>query len=436
VKRRIRWAAWCAAMSVLLVTVVSTAVTANAAGGARLETWLARDAVPLRLADVSAPVDDLEPLARPVGDARIVGLGESVHGAAEEMLLKARTVRYLVERKGFRSIAWEDDWTTGLRINEYLRSGVGDPTALARQMGFAWQFQEARDLLVWLRQFNRGRVDKVHFVGLEYYATDRRAYDLVDRYVAATAPRRLDRIRAHLRPLWPTSANIYEYIGTYRAVADKAPYLAHAHALYDLVAGLPVGGDERQHQTIVRTVRQIVSFYEHFSLTDAEALVYREAHAADNLRWWSALTGDRIVYWAATAHTAKARTMRIVTPPDADMRFASVGSYLRHWYGDAYRSIGFTFDHGQVSLGGDGSAVMPPPEAGWFERPLGAVALPQFAVDLHRHWPAPVRQWLGTPIQTRGLADRGPESFMDGGTAAEWFDIVVHCQVISPAHAL
>ena len=33
------------------------------------------------------------------------------------------------------------------------------------------------------------------------------------------------------------------------------------------------------------------------------------------------------------------------------MRFPSVGSYLRRWYGPQYLSIGFTFDHGELRLG-------------------------------------------------------------------------------------
>ena len=41
--------------------------------------------------------------------ASVVGLGESAHGAAEELTLKHRTLRLLVEDMGFRSVAWEED---------------------------------------------------------------------------------------------------------------------------------------------------------------------------------------------------------------------------------------------------------------------------------------------------------------------------------------
>lgn len=59
----------------------------------------------LATVDPAAPLGDLTPLRRAIGDAEIVGLGESTHGAAEEETLKHRTLRLLIERMGFRSVA-------------------------------------------------------------------------------------------------------------------------------------------------------------------------------------------------------------------------------------------------------------------------------------------------------------------------------------------
>ena len=100
------------------------------------------------------------------------------------------------------------------------------------------------------------------------------------------------------------------------------------------------------------------------------------------------------------------------------------------------RSIGFTFDHGTVSLGPGAVVTLPPPAPGWFERPFGRVGLDQFAVDLHAPAPAPVRRWLEAPIKTRGLPDRGPGSYMAGGSLAQWFDVIVHRQELTPATGL
>ena len=99
--------------AVVVAAVLAAALTACAAAP-DVPGWIADRAAPLASADPAAPLDDLEPLRRSVGDAQVVGLGESVHGAAELTTLKHRTLRLLVERMGFRTVAWEEDWTTGL----------------------------------------------------------------------------------------------------------------------------------------------------------------------------------------------------------------------------------------------------------------------------------------------------------------------------------
>ena len=42
-----------------------------------------------------------------------------------------------------------------------------------------------------------------------------------------------------------------------------------------------------------------------------------------------------------------------------------------------------------------------------------------------------MRAWLDAPIEARGLADR-PGSALTGGTATEWFDVIVHGQLLTP----
>jgi erythromycin esterase len=300
------------------------------------------------------------------------------------------------------------------------------------QMSPQWQSRQVADVLRWLRDYNAGRSDKVRFVGVEYYLTGPLAYDAVDGYVAGAAPERLQELRSHLTVIRPTSASIWEHIQWYMGVADKEPYVRHARAVHDLVDGVPHAAGDRAHALALHNARQIVSFYEHFSLSESDALVYRDAHAAENLRWWRGYSGDRIAYWGASAHTANAPELRIVGPPDRAMRFPSAGSYLRRWFGQRYVSIGFTFDHGTVSLGPDGTAVMPEPAEDWFEHPLAKVRRDQFALDLRAPAPPPVRRWLEAPIKTRGLADGGPDGYMAGGSLAQWFDVVVHRQVVTP----
>ena len=295
-----------------------------------------------------------------------------------------------------------------------------------------WQSRQVADVLRWLHDFNAGREDKVQFVGAEYYLLQPLAYDAVDAHVAAVAPDAIPRLREHLRFIRPTTSNMFEHVQRYMSMGDKQPHLSHAHQLRELIGLLPHEPGDREHALALHHADQIVSFHEHYNLPDADALVYRDARAAQNLRWWRDHTGGKIVYWGAGAHTTNAPRLRIAVPPDPDMRFPSAGSYLRDWYGNRYLSIGFTFDHGTVSLGPGQTAPMPPPSEDRFERPLGTAGGQQFALDLRAPAPPPVRRWLEDPIRTRGLPDR-PGSYLDGGSPAQWFDVIVHRQQVTPS---
>ncbi|HKQ00193.1 MAG TPA: hypothetical protein VJ735_07655 [Actinomycetes bacterium] len=104
-----RWPRRLLASGVGVVIVLTGTLTAHAHAQARpapVTGWVRHVATPLATVDPAAPLGDLTPLRRAVGDAEIVGLGESTHGAAEEETLKHRTLRPLVERMGFCSVAW------------------------------------------------------------------------------------------------------------------------------------------------------------------------------------------------------------------------------------------------------------------------------------------------------------------------------------------
>jgi erythromycin esterase-like protein len=397
--------------------------------------WVSRHAVPLRTVDPDAPLDDLAPLQRSIGGASIVGLGESIHGAAQETALKARTLRLLVERMGFRSLAWEEDWTTGLLLNDYIQGRTGDLGAILPRMTGQWQSRQTADLLRWLRQYNAGHAGKVRFVGVEYYYTGPEAYDAVDAYVARVAPGRLAELRRHRDAIRPDTETMQQWVDHYIAVTDKQPLIQHAHEVYRLVAGIAHPAGDRAHALALHNARQIVSFYEHYDLPQNDQNVYRDAHAAANLRWWQRLTGDKVAWWAASPHTANAPDLRIALPPGPDFRYPTAGSYLRQWYGHRYLSVGFTFDHGTVGLQPAETVAMPPAKAEWFEHPFAGVGHDQFAVDLREPAPAPVRRWLDAPIVTRGLPQAGPDSTISGGTLAQWFDLIVHTQAVTPLDA-
>ncbi|WP_157249778.1 erythromycin esterase family protein [Nonomuraea typhae] len=389
--------------------------------------WVRRTAVPLVTIDPAAPLDDLAPMTRMVGGAKVVGLGESTHGAHEEALLKHRVLRHLVEKMGFRTIAWEEDWTTGQIVDRYITEGKGDLDAVVRQLTTTWQAEEVRDVLRWLRGYNATHKDKVRFVGVEFYATRPAAYDAVARYVAKAAPAKLDEVKAHLDAIRPPSDEIGPYFRElFESGRDMKPYIAHARAAYNAVKSLP---ETRAQQLALHNARQIVSFHEYIHRKGDTG--YRDQQSSRNLRWWQRHSGDKVAYWAASAHTANAPDLRVSLPPMPELRFATAGSHLRRWYGRQYLSMGFTFDHGTLKAG-----KVPRPPRDWYDRPLGDAGLRQYVLDLRVGTPSQ----LYRPARMRGIGGYDPKRpfdyYMYGGTLPQWFDVIVHRQTITPLRVL
>jgi hypothetical protein len=79
--------------------------------------WVADHAITADSLDPRAPLDDLEPLGELIGDARVVGIGESAHYVREFYLLRHRLLRFLVERCDFSVYAPEAPFTQARAID-------------------------------------------------------------------------------------------------------------------------------------------------------------------------------------------------------------------------------------------------------------------------------------------------------------------------------
>ncbi|MGW0759615.1 erythromycin esterase family protein [Streptomyces sp. NPDC002814] len=125
---------------------------------------------PHRTVEPGGGTGDLRPLDRMIGDAKVVGVGEATHGSHDFIALKDRVFRHLVEEKGFRTFALEAPWSTGLRLDAYVRHGKGDPRRIMReefQRDYLWWNNTAYLRLVeWMRAHNvRHPGDPVRFIG-------------------------------------------------------------------------------------------------------------------------------------------------------------------------------------------------------------------------------------------------------------------------------
>ncbi|MFI1680590.1 erythromycin esterase family protein [Streptomyces sp. NPDC020607] len=410
------------------------------------EAALDRVAHPLRTTEPRGGLADLRPFGRMVGDAKVVGLGEATHNSHEFFTLKHRTLRYLVEEKGFRAFALEAPWSSGLRLDAYLQRGEGDlKQIMDEEFQGTYQFwnnTEYRDLLKWMRAYNvEHPKDPLHFVGDDNGFAGAHLYDKVSAYAAAARPElsaRLTELYRGLRPTTDAEAYVEDYLS--KPPAERKELAERTGRALDLLKQRPgKDTDTDAHAWAVQhatAIHQMTTMYA-FDLDDpqniADAMRYRDQVMAQNVAWWQHRTGDKILLSAHNSHVAL-KTYVPNTHPKAQ------GDFLREQLGRDYLSVGLTFDHGSFNaLGQDGDIhrfTVGPAAPGTTEHTLDRVRHRDFMVDL-RTAPAPARAWLAAPRTVKNIGAAYP---WNGNAAqirlAQTHDIVIHLHRVEAADML
>lgn len=144
--------------------------------------------------DESLPHDGLAPLKSIVGDAKFVGLGESIHTSGGYYRAKFRVFRYLVERLGFRAFAMESPWQGAEATRAYVDGTHDDLDEALGGLFGVWRSRALADLLDWIREFNEANPDDpIHFFG---YDVQQPWYDypFLGDFLAEAVPRRADEL--------------------------------------------------------------------------------------------------------------------------------------------------------------------------------------------------------------------------------------------------
>ncbi len=147
--------------------------------------WIRDRAVPLKSADAGKGFDDLQPLKKIVGDAKIVAIGEGTHGTSEFFRMKHRLVEFLASEMGYTGFAMEGNMPEAFRIGDYVRTGDGDPEQLVRGLAFwCWTTEEMLGMVRWMRGYNATGQKRLAFTGIDMQLpqnAERNVLDFLDR---------------------------------------------------------------------------------------------------------------------------------------------------------------------------------------------------------------------------------------------------------------
>jgi erythromycin esterase-like protein len=151
-------------------------------------TWIRNNAVKLQTVEAGHGFDDMQPLKKIVGNARIVSLGEATHGTREFFQLKHRMLEFLATNMDFSIFSIEANMPEAYRLNDFVLNGRGDLARLIKGMYFwTWDTQEVLDMILWMREFNKSGKGRLQFTGFDMQ-TPNVAAGIVDDFVAGADP--------------------------------------------------------------------------------------------------------------------------------------------------------------------------------------------------------------------------------------------------------
>jgi erythromycin esterase len=396
--------------------------------------------VPLYQLDPSASLDDLEPLRRMVGDARVVALGEATHGTREFFQTKHRILRFLVERMGFSAFAIEATWPESSRVDRYVRTGEGDPEVLLSGLYFwTWNTREVLDMIQWMRTYNSAG-GNVGFYGFDMQYPGM-AIDSLLRFVRVVDDRATADFEQHLSCL-ATYAN--DARGRFPTPGYGAQSQAYRDAcLNDLqwvegtIAARQGVYSARTSETdcaqAARSARVAIQ-YEQM----ASNRVSRDAAMAGNVSWLLDQLGPeaKIVLWAHNGHVWTGS--------------GAMGSVLRQTFGRQLLVVGFDFARGTFSAvrqsgstyGSLGAFAADKPLPSSYEEYFASAAMPEFMLDLRgRDLQAADTQWLAGPRPFRSIGcgydpDTPGNYWWAQAQLPQLFDAVIYLETSTPSTVL
>ena len=385
--------------------------------------WAGKSLHPVSSADLDAPTKDLAPIEKMIGDARIVGLSEGQHAAADPLIFRNRLFKHLVERLGFSAIAIESGIVESQVLNDYVTQGKGEFNAVLEQ-GFSNGFHTFRqngELIRWMREHNAGlprSAAMVQIFGLDVPGSpgnfdaargpDTALLSALE-YLHVVDPETATTMQARVERFLPVLKGINGYGELKQAERDEL-----TAAIADLVSVL-----ERQRFVYVNKsskdeleraeraaigARQTDSWFRRMPLDwkledglewTRYAMQVRDRTMADNFEWVRSRLDPhaRVLVFGATGHLAST----VAQAPGAPFReMVPLGAYLEDRHGSDFISILNLVANGEIKYcSANPPRLMPlePPPASAVETLFAAVNVSRYVLDLRRAPPG-VSSWL------------------------------------------
>ncbi|PFJ90704.1 erythromycin esterase family protein [Bacillus cereus] len=395
-------------------------------------------AYPLKTIEPSKKFEDLKPLKKMIGSAQYVGLGENTHGSSEIFTMKFRLVKYLVTEMGFTNFTMEEDWGNGLKLNEYIQTGKGNPREF---LNLLYPTDEIIAMIEWMKDYNAdpSTKKKIQFIGLDLKELDQGCFNKVIDYVRLHRPDLLAEVEENYKELPSFTGSLQEYMKLAPEIKEK--FKGNAERVSQLLKD----ENEQANTKIVSpeyiwakaTASAIEKFTTMLIPNDHPSLLkLHEQYMADHAMWAQETFGGKTMVWGHNIHIAKG----IID--DESYPYAA-GQFLKERLDNNYVTIGSTTTGGNFTLYSEydpstGGKITPraiPQNVNSFNYTLGKVPYNMFLLD-NRHLKGPAEKWVKVkrPLLSIGAQLFPNESAYFDKSLLEQFDIIFHIRKTSPSH--
>lgn len=404
---------------------------------AAVHAWLRSAAVPLAALEAGRGFDDLVPLGRMIGKARLVAVGEATHGTREFSQMKHRMLEYLVGQLGFSVFLMEAGVGDAAALDDYIMTGRGDIRSSLRTAVYRiWYTEELLAMVEWMRAWN---ADSAHTTKLRVYGIDvqvpTRALVMALSYLERVDPAAAARARDQLAPMRTGLSD-----SDYRALPAATRAALH-DGLRDLLARFDA---ERAAWSRASSPRDWLIARKSLDVLRQNLAMrapprgelandQRDKGMAENAAWVldQAEPGARAMLWAHNGHIARCGYDGTI----------SVGQRLAQQRGRDYVAFGFVWNQGgfgAFEFGGPWAHQVGPEAAGGLGATFAQLGVPHAAFDLRAAPRGVVASWLAAPHRMRDIgALFTSEDHMDEVTRlSACFDAVLFIDRTSAARPL
>lgn len=264
-------------------------------------------------------------------DVKLIGLGEATHGNVEFQEMKLSGLKTLVKKENVRAFALEIDFSEGMTLNNYIRTGDGNARDLVNSLSFdIYHTEQMISLVEWMRDYNAGKSpnQQLAFYGFDMQNPEQ-AIDLISNYIDAHQLQDVEKTKE--------AVALLDNKKTYQATNEENSHVSQV--LTYLKEAIDREEQTEETQLMSRELTNVLTGIEYYrdNAADYDKMnLFRDKSMADTVVWIQNFeenrSGGKLMLAAHNGHVSK-----------HEPTYTNMGQHLSENYGKKYFVIGTDF---------------------------------------------------------------------------------------------